>query len=250
MYIGITTFKERFRSHFIPLMKDLSGMNVIVAVNASNGKGLDNDYRRDMLKFLADHDNASPIFYQEMRGLAKMWNDLVVHSPTSHVLILNDDLRVSNAKALMDRVYQISTTHANMFTLNGSWSHFVTSRKTMMELNWFDERLLGFGEEDGDMMYRHIETYGFMPPSFDCPHIHNVSSDVRDNGVKPGVAKYSLFNRAFAGFCEHDIPTLPKKYSPDRNGIQAMFNVPMKAHIENKTQYPYEEFFDAYKGYL
>ena len=79
MYIGITTFKERFRSHFIPLMKDLSGMNVIVAVNASNGKGLDNDYRRDMLKFLADHDNASPIFYQEMRGLAKMWNDLVSH---------------------------------------------------------------------------------------------------------------------------------------------------------------------------
>lgn len=250
MYIGITTFKERFRSHFIPLMQDLSGMNVIVAVNASNGKGLDNDYRRDMLKFLADHDNVSPIFYQEMRGLAKMWNDLVVHSPTSHILILNDDLRVSNAKALMDRVYQISTTHANMFTLNGSWSHFVTSRKTMMELNWFDERLLGFGEEDGDMMYRHIEAYGFMPPSFECPHIHNVSSDVRDNGVKPGVAKYSLFNRAFAGFCEHDIPTLPKKYSPDRNGIQAMFNVPMKAQIENKTQYPYEEFFDAYKGYL
>ena len=250
MYIGITTFKERFRSHFVPLMEDLSGMNVIVAVNASNGKGLDNEYRREMLNFLAKHDNVSPIFYQEMRGLAKMWNDLVVHSPTSHILILNDDLRVSNPKALMDRVSQISTTHANMFTLNGSWSHFVTSRRTMMELNWFDERLLGFGEEDGDMMYRHIEAYGFMPPSFDCPHIHNVSSDVRDNGVKPGVAKYSLFNRAFAGFCEHDIPSLPKKYSPDRKGIQAMFNVPMKAQIENKTQYPYEEFFDAYKGWL
>jgi hypothetical protein len=43
---------------------------------------------------------------------------------------------------------------------------------------------------------------------------------------------------------------LPKKYAPDHNGIQAMFNVPMRAQIENKAQYPYEEFFDAYKGYL
>lgn len=250
MYIGITTFKERFESHFIPLMKDLSGFNVIVAVNASNKTGLDNEYRRKMLSFLSEHDNVSPIFYQEMRGLAKMWNDLVVHCPTSHILLLNDDVRISNPTILMDSLYQVSITKSNFFTINGSFSHFVIAKHTLAELNWFDERFLGFGEEDGDIIYRHIETYGFFPLSITSSHIHNLSSDVRDEGVRPGIAKYSLFNRCFAGFYECDIPNLPKKYAPNEDGISGMFSSKMKIQINSPIQYPYETFFNEFKKHL
>lgn len=250
MYIGITTFKERFDSHFVPLIKDLSGFNVIVAVNASNKTGLDNEYRRRMLSFLSEYDNVSPIFYQEMRGLAKMWNDLVIHCPVSHMLLLNDDVRVKNAKVLMRSLNETAATKSNFFLINGSFSHFVIAKHTLEDLNWFDERFLGFGEEDGDMIFRHIERYGFFPMSLRSAYITNLTSEIRDENVKPGIAKYSLFNRCFAGFYECDIPNLPKKYTPDQDGISGMFGCKMKTQIESPAMYPHESFFNEFKKYL
>ena len=39
------------------------------------------------------------------------------------------------------------------FNMNGSWSHFVVTKKFLDEMNYFDERFLLHGEEDGDFVY-------------------------------------------------------------------------------------------------
>lgn len=240
--IGITTFRERFESHLKPLVRQLKGHPAIIAVNAHNHDGLDDNYRKEMMRFLAEHDNVSAIFYQQMRGCAKMWNDLVVHSPTEDVLILNDDVHIESIEYLMGDVDSAIKAFDGkpIFVLNGSWSHFLTSKRRMIDIGWFDERLLGFGEEDGDMVFRYIEKYGQYPMFLKTLFIKNISSDIRDESVKKGVLKYTAFNRQFMGFADN---AKFGKYKSDRTGIKGMFHEPMRNLIPNAIQYPYEEFF-------
>jgi len=242
--IGITTFKERFESHFLPLLSQLDGAHAIVAVNASCKDGLDEAYRKQMLQALSQADHVSPIFYQQMRGLAKMWNDLVIHSPTQKIMILNDDVSIRNIGILMD---QVQAEPSDMFTINSSWSHFVTSKKSMMDIGWFDERLLGFGEEDGDMVYRHLMKYGSNIKNLNTTHIRDLKSSIRDEGVQSGVSKYTKFNRQFMGFMDgYDYP----KYQHHEGGVRGMFHAPMIPNLQNEKQYPYESFYESNKHKL
>lgn len=249
MVIGITTFKERFESHLKPLVEQLNGRPAIVAVNASNKTGLDDDYRKQMMRFLSQHDNISAIFYQQMRGLCKMWNDLVIHSPHEWVLLLNDDVSIPNVGALMEHLEEATQEGQEMFTVNGSFSHFVVTKSIMAELGWFDERLLGFGEEDGDIVWRYIRRFGKMIPRLITDKIINISSDIRDESVTAGVRKYSLFNRAFAGFADK-MDDVPVKYMASDVGLRGMFEYQVEDQIGNEAQYPYETFFMKHRGKL
>ena len=240
--IGITTFRERFESHLKPLVRQLNGHPAIIAVNANNRDGLDDQYRKDMMRFLAEHDNVSVIFYQQMRGLTKMWNDLVIHSPTEWVLLLNDDVLIPDVDALMQEVERSTTISHGMHTINGSFSHFCVSKQMMIKLGWFDERFLGFGEEDADIVWRHIGKLKHPIPYMGSRNIINASSNIRDESVQKGVEKYTLFNRAFAGFCD-PLDDVPVKYVASDSGFRGMFGYPVQNAIDNLEQYPYEPFF-------
>jgi hypothetical protein len=249
MYIGITTFKERFDTHFKPLIESIKGVPTIVAVNSSYNNGLCNDYRREMLKLLSYYDNISPIFYQQMRGCSKMWNDLIIHSPTEHILILNDDVEILNTEKFLKNCND-HTNFDSFFKINGCFSHFVVSKKIMMKLGWFDERFLGFGEEDGDMMWRYIQTFKTPIPNYEDCNIKNLVSNVIDENIKDRyLGKYTTFNRCFCKI-ENNHLNLTCKYIQNSNGIQSTFVEPMINQLPNLVQYPYEEFYLRYKNSL
>ena len=249
MYIGITTFKERFDSHFKPLMESIKGVPAIIAVNSSYNDGLCNEYRKEMLNLLAYYDNVSPIFYQEMRGCAKMWNDLIIHSPTEHILLLNDDVKILNIQKLLNNCDNVSKQF-DFFKINGCFSHFVTSKKAMIELGWFDERFLGFGEEDGDMMWRYIQNFKKHIYDYYDSNIENLISNVVDENIKDRYhGKYTTFNRIFCKI-ENNHLNITCKYIQNSNGIKGTFVEPMINQLPNLAQYPYENFYLKYKNLL
>jgi hypothetical protein len=240
MYIGITTFKERFDSHFKTLLNDIKGTPAIISVNASYKNGLCNEYRKQMLNLLFLHDdNVSPIFYQQMRGCAKMWNDLIIHSPTEHILICNDDIRIIDCEKLINNCKEMSKQH-DFFTINNCMSHFVVSKKFAIKMGWFDERFLGFGHEDGDMIWRHFKMFNKTFPNYFDDSIIDKSSNIIDTGIKTSMGKYTYFNELF----------IQQKYIPDENGLQCTFDQKRSLHLENITQYPYEDFFNKNKNLL
>lgn len=248
MYIGITTFKERFESHFKILLNEIKGFSAIIAVNASYKEGLCSKYCKNMLKILSEYDEVSPIFYQQMRGCSKMWNDLIIHSPTDHILICNDDIRILNCKKLIDNCDNFSK-NCEFFTINNCWSHFVISKKFAIEIGWFDERFLGFGHEDGDMMWRYLKKFNKTIPTLYDENIINVSSHIRDEGVTSVSGKYSNFNKIFA-YENHYINDMKCKYIIDNNGLQSTFSEKRSQQLPNLEQYPYESFFIKNKNQL
>jgi hypothetical protein len=102
------------------------------------------------------------------------------------------------------------------------------------DLNYFDERLLGFGEEDGDISYQMLKLNKTVDNVY-CNGVINIISDVRHDHITSGIGKYSKFNRDFI---------YGQKYITDYDSnLKGMFDTPMKEQIQNNAQYPYEIFF-------
>ena len=247
--IGITTFEGRFEKYFKPLLESIvkfaPEIEVIVAVNGEHGKPFSESYRKDMLTFLSDKPNVYPVFFPEFRGLAKLWNTLLVNSTGNYVLILNDDVQIENPLFVNDIVAVLKETKGRTFYINWSWSHFVACKKEIDALGYFDERLLGIGEEDGDMTWRYLDAFGFRIPNFDISGFVNYSSDTMqekpENILCHSGTKYSQFNRDFV----YEV-----KYKKDENGKAGMFDYPMTPQLVCPQQYPHERFFQEYKKEL
>jgi hypothetical protein len=103
-------------------------------------------------------------------------------------------------------------------------------------LNYFDERLCGFGEEDGDMHYKHIEITGNRIPSLNISNIFNKAAyHLRNEKIETFVDNKPRLNR--------EIVTL--MYMIDPSGIinpMDLTNTPVKKIAENTPQYPHEMF--------
>jgi len=69
----------------------------------------------------------------------------------------------------------------------------------------------------------------------------NIVSDVRHSEIKPGIGKYSKFNRDFI---------YGQKYVPTNQGIKGMFDTPMIENLQNENINPYEVFFRENKSKL
>lgn len=81
-------------------------------------------------------------------------------------------------------------------------SYFLVSRTEIDELGYFDERLFGIGEEDGDITWRYFHRYGREIPSVSMKGTLNYAEEAV-RAYKPvniqthSGTKYSLFNRRF-----------------------------------------------------
>jgi predicted glycosyltransferase involved in capsule biosynthesis len=130
--------------------------------------------------------------------------------------------------------------------INSSWSHFLISRHEIDELGYFDERLLGIGEEDGDMTWRYIQLYGKPLANVSIKGFVNYSEETVSNyapqniKARPGM-KYSQFNRDFM---------FNVKYEKDPAGIKGMFDESVGLKNPGKEQYPNERFYREHKGEL
>jgi len=232
--IGIVSFNKRFESYFKPLIKfikDNSDLEVVVCINGSLREEFDQSYRKELLTFLSQYDKVYPMIFTSFRSLSKLWNNLIINSTNDNILILNDDVKILNGKFFEDVEKNINN---DLFTINGSWSHFVANRNQMIELGFFDERLLGVGEEDGDMVFRYINKYGQRPKDIISENLYNISSNENQDNMKKGIGKYSLFNRLFM---------FNYKYLMNPSGIKGMFDYPVTQNIQDTNLYPYEKFY-------
>lgn len=248
--IGITTFEARFDEYFVPLISKLNGYDnyheIIVTINGENNRDFGEAYRKRILEFISSKSRIYPVLFPSFRGLSKLWNTIIIHSTNDHILILNDDIMITQS-AYIDKIGRaIRKNHGKSFLINDSWSHFVVNKKEIEELGYFDERLLGIGEEDGDMAWRYIKKYREPIKKYSMSEFVNYAGETVDS-YKPinikchSNTKYSLFNRHFIYNC---------KYRPDSKGIKGMFDYPVELNDPGPEQYPNENFYQKHKNEL
>jgi hypothetical protein len=245
--IGITTFSLRydFVENLINKIRELGvDNNIILCINGERNGKFKEEYRKKILNLCLSHSNVFPVFFVEMRGLSKMWNTLLIHSSKDDILILNDDISIFNSN-----IFDVVSDHIEsqyyfgLSKINGTFSYFVGNKNLIQDLGYFDERLLGFGEEDGDITYRMIEKKDTNVYNLNVQGVHNIVSDIRHEDVKSGIGKYSFFNRDF---------TFNQKYNCNdaKSGISGMFGMVCDKVMIDENQYPYEKFFRENKEKL
>jgi glycosyltransferase involved in cell wall biosynthesis len=236
--IVITTFDRRFQSHFIPLLQDIANQNVslspeiIVMINGPHRAVFDQEYRKQILAFVSGYENVYPTMFPNFQSLAKLWNRGILTAQNDMVLVLNDDLRIE--PEFFEALQKEVTSNSRTFKINGSFSHYVMYKPELIELGFFDERLLGIGEEDGDFAWRYSKKYGRDIPSVSIPYVENIQSEIADPGFIKGLRTYSKFNREFI---------LNNKYRKSLFGHKGMFDYKVAQQLEDQTQYPYETFY-------
>lgn len=239
--LGITTFDKRFKKYLCPLIEQIAkakpNVEIIIAINGNYNKGFNQAFRKEILQFTSKYDNVFPVFFPEFRSLAKMWNTILVHSTNHSVLMLNDDISINfNFWDKFEKA--INLKNGNCFTINNSYSHFFINRIEVNKLGWFDERLLGIGDEDGDFAWRYESFFNKKVDNIYIKEIFNhvEMNDCEQDFIKQGSSKkYSDFNRKYI---------LEKYINDDINGNQfGLFPGRLVCKIDTKNQYPYESFY-------
>jgi glycosyltransferase involved in cell wall biosynthesis len=243
--IGITTFSKRFDhlSKLVDQIRQLDDCDILLTINGNYNCEFDEDYRKKVLSLCCQYTKIYPIFFPEQRGLAKLWNTITIHSKTDWILMVNDDIELTENE-IFTILNNLSKNEPDIKRINGSFSHFILHKDCIDDLGYFDERLLGFGEEDGDIFYRYIKKYNKWLQNISVHGFKNLCVSTRDENIKAGTGKYSAFNR---NFCFHNNNC---KYKPDDNGISGMFGLKMIKNLVDEPQYCYEKFFKEHKNKL
>jgi len=245
--IVITTFDQRFELFLVPLIQSIKALRpeveIVVMVNGPAKGEFNREYRAKLLQFLSSQENCFPTLFPNFQALAKLWNRGALTATHERILILNDDLSIESCSPDFFTLLE-KTLEGNLhtFKINGSFSHFVTSKMELIEVGFFDERLLGIGEEDGDFCWRYHETYGRDIASIDIPGIGNIQSKLADGGFAKGIGHYSQFNRQFIKNEKYQEVLL--------GGYKGMFDKRSKKKITDEVQYPYEAFYLKHRDKL
>lgn len=210
--IGIVTFQKRFTDFFVPLIEEIKkynqNSNILVNVNGNLNKPFDENYRKDFLNFISPKEKIFPFIWTEFRSLSKLWNNCILNSQKEHILILNDDIKILNENLFIDIDTAIKNNN-DFFTINQSFSHFVISKKIAIKVGFFDERLLGVGHEDADMINRcGLTTNGGIISNIQTDGVENIISNIVEDYNKVHT-KYSKFNE---WIFFSDIPRIPPNY--------------------------------------
>jgi hypothetical protein len=236
--ICITTFEQREELCYslIRSIKEIQpDINIVVAINANNDSNINEQYRERFLNFCGQTSNCYPIFCPEFKSLSKLWNTLVIFSSTDYNVILNDDVVIMEKDSLQRIERAINETDHEIFTINGGWSHFVITKQALDRVGYFDERLIAFGEEDGDLVYRYEERYNMHIPTLAVGGIRNICAYEKSSiNLETHVDNKPRINR--------EIVML--KYTEDANSkICGMHSAPIRKRLSDNIQYPYEMFF-------
>lgn len=232
--IIITTFDERLHTYCLPLIRGLraAGLDlpIVVVINGSP-TGAPQD-RRSFLQAVAQERDIYPASLRAMVGLARLWNLGIQIAATEVCVLLNDDLLIQRDKVGRDLAELARVARASGVAVgNDSWSHFAISRRCVAQVGWFDERLLGFGEEDGDYTLRFREAFGQLPPAVPLSGFVNIVADDRQ-AVPAGEGKYSLANRVF----------IRRKFQTQPNDDALKGAQPVTRRLPEVDAYPTEDF--------
>lgn len=200
--VVITTHSRRFFSGALPLMKSLRAnsafedLPIYLVVNADTFGDYSFELRSKFLAEACALGNVFPVCLGEPCGMSELWNVGIRSAGTEKVLVLSDDLTILDPGLAELRTQVMTTLDSDpLVVVNKSWGHFAISRVALQTVGWFDERLLGFGEEDGDYTQRYKSVFGKNPAQLNVFGVNNVSSESGFEEVVKGSGKYSLFNR-------------------------------------------------------
>jgi len=226
--IGITTFKNRLND-VSKQIKEIRAIDqkikIILAITNNYGETMDEEYRKSILNLCIEYPYVYPLMFGKYTGLAKMWNNIVVHSQTTHVLIMNDDLCINNPMIFNDLRIAIQTNEA--LEINGIFSHFIVSKELMNEVGYFDERLIAYGEEDGDFRDRYLLAKGHPISHIRIGGIMNQSKNKFKDSYDTAM---DCHQDAWGGYKPTvNVEVIKKKKAENWDDVK---------------QYPYEEFID------
>jgi hypothetical protein len=149
--IGIVTYVvrfEMFKTVLKRVRKAFPRTPIVVAVNGYYEPDRQRQYLAQIEAYLNGFADISLVTHEEPQALCRLWNELILASRTEKIFILNDDIDVAphfgaafHASGILDK---------DMAIINSSWSHFLISKRTILKVGWFDERLYGVGGEDWD----------------------------------------------------------------------------------------------------
>lgn len=237
--VSLVTFKERqsLISSLLPTLRSIvpDHIDIILAVNGNYDEPMPEEYRGHMLELCKNHKNVYPLVCPDFMSLSKLWNTLVLFSKTEYNFIMTDDLIVNNPNVLTDVVNFITKTGEEFFTINNGFSHFVLTKSFLHQIGYFDERLLAYGEEDGDMVHRYIKMFGRNVPTLHIDGFYNGAAyDLRMKNTDTHIDNKPTINREIAKI----------KYKEDSAGIYGMNPTPISQTgiLEDYQQYPYEDF--------
>lgn len=250
--VGITTFKYRFSQYFVPLLnciKDIGpDIEVVVAINGDHNEPLDENYRNAILTFIAGKKNVIPVMFPNFRGLAKLWNNILIHSTNDYIFLLNDDVSITSNTLFQNIVAILMRNHFHSFKINNSWSHVVLNKWEVDEVGYFDERLLGISEEDSDYEWRYISHYNRPFANFKisgiikCDDLSYAPKNIKGSYLN----KYSLFNYNFIRHEKYQFDEVQGRIL----GIWSQWSEKFIPVLENLKQYPYENFYHQRKKEL
>jgi glycosyltransferase involved in cell wall biosynthesis len=234
--VVITTFDKRFEAFLVPLIASIRRFRpkaeIVVMVNGPCNAPFDQTFRAKILKYLADHSDVYPTIFPNFQSLSKLWNRGILAASHDSSLVLNDDLVIH--EQFFDLFEAALDNSTSSFRINESFSHYLIYKTELIKVGFFDERLLGLGEEDGDFFWRYHECLKMDMPSIPIPGIDNVQSSLADPGYIKGIRTASKFNRDFI---------LKEKYQRTLFGHKGMFDYRVRKSMSDLTQYPYEEFY-------
>lgn len=199
--IGIVTYLGRFEEYFKPLVRKLYFLfpdyDINVFINGHYDTVKQVQYLRDVTSFLRSYPNIRYVTNLEHQSLARGWNWLVMMSKCDRILILNDDVSFNlEFRHNLENLISIP----EIYTLNGSWSHFVINKDIIRKVGWFDERFLGVGDEDGDYICR-LAMQGIPLGNISIHGLCNYVAPQKDPGWGniSGITnnKYATINREF-----------------------------------------------------
>jgi glycosyltransferase involved in cell wall biosynthesis len=244
--IVIVTFVKRYEKYFKPLIRQIKearpNVEIVVGINGEHKQLFDQDYRKNILTFLAEYSNVYPIMFTEHRSLSKIWNTCLINCTNDMVLRIDDDITIADNSFWPAVDQALNMAEGDCFKINGSWSHTVLNRKQINEVGWFDERLLGGGEEDGDMEWRWSEKY--RKPFRDIRgfpiinHWNDVDFDECLVNMKKCNGKRSMFNKVFILKKYHESPGGAAHGIMCENGTRKLICVD-----PTPNQYPNEAFY-------
>jgi GR25 family glycosyltransferase involved in LPS biosynthesis len=218
----------------------------VIFVNGQHKKDFDQTYQKDIMKFAADCPRTYLIMSPIFRGCSYMWNTCFNHTSTPYCLNLNDD--VTLVDGFFDEYEQMLMHNSQLgdesFRINFSFSHFSLYRNDLFDVGYFDERLLGIGEEDGDWLWRWevAKKKSMRVYRSNCliNHIDTAETNV-ENMVKAG-GKYSKFNAdwIFSYKYQPDAPFDPSK--PSANSLYGR-HIQMRDGAMTPEYYPAEKWY-------
>ena len=248
--VTIQTFVHRFDTYLKPLMRSICDMrpdiDKVIFVNGQHKKDFDQTYRKDIMEFAADCPRTYLIMSPIFRGCSYMWNTCFNHTSTPYCLNLNDD--VSLMDGFFDEYEQMLMHNSQLedesFRINFSFSHFSLYRNDLFDVGYFDERLLGVGEEDGDWLWRwevaKKKSMRVYRSNYLVNHIDTAETNVENMAKAAG--KYSKFNTDWI-FNHKYQPDAP--IDPNKSSAISMYGRPiqMRDGAFTPTYYPAEKWY-------